>query len=182
MTQDVRQWLAEIKSLQQKLTEAQQERDQARQSEASWRNLYETEARQRRTEAKLAKQKISALQSELSALTGDAVSLGAPLSSAENLSSDRLQQQIGELNSIEAVQNRLSEMLGEIDRLRQSLRSEQAAHQQTRVELTAALGDAIDRLTQERARNSSQPESLSDELSAVLPPAKGPSLELPQFE
>jgi DNA repair exonuclease SbcCD ATPase subunit len=195
MTQDVRQWLAEIKALQQKLTEAQQEQDDAQKSAANWRSLYETEARQRRTEAKLAQQKIDLLQAELNALKANA----SPIAdSSTSLELDRVrvqtvQQQVSQLDTIEALQNRLTEALLEHDRLKQALQSEQAAHQQTRVELTAALGDAIDylqggsashRLTQERTRSqdSSKPEDFTPtEPPAVLPP-KTPSLELPQFD
>ena len=54
--QDIKQWLAEIKALQQKLAQANQERDEAYASAANWRSLYETEAKQRRTEAVLARQ------------------------------------------------------------------------------------------------------------------------------
>ena len=68
MTQDVRQWLAEIKTLQQKLTETQKERDEAYASAANWRNLYETEAKQRRTESRLAQQAIGSLKEELQSL------------------------------------------------------------------------------------------------------------------
>ncbi len=65
MTQDVRQWLGEIKHLQQKLAEAHKERDEAFASAANWRHLYETEAKQRRTEAALMQQSIDALKAEL---------------------------------------------------------------------------------------------------------------------
>ena len=50
MSQDVTQWLAEIRTLQRQLADVRQERDQAYASAANWRRLYETEARQRRTE------------------------------------------------------------------------------------------------------------------------------------
>jgi len=193
MTQDVRQWLGEIKALQQKLTEAQQERDDALKSAANWRNLYETEARQRRTEAKLAQQKVDSLQAELNALkaTPSLSNDLAVFSEPDAARAQTVQQQVSQLDTIEALQARLSEALLEADRLKQTLRSEQAAHQQTRVELTAALGDAIDRLTQERTRNRNSDnnpdsgkleDSVLSEIPAVLPASKSPSLELPHFE
>ncbi len=193
MTQDVRQWLGEIKALQQKLTEAQQEQDDALKSAANWRNLYETEARQRRTEAKLAQQKVDSLQAELNALkaTPSLSNDLAAFSEPDAACAQTVQQQVSQLDTIEALQARLSEALLEADRLKQTLRSEQAAHQQTRVELTAALGDAIDRLTQERTRNRNSDnnpdsgkleDSVLSEIPAVLPASKSPSLELPHFE
>jgi chromosome segregation ATPase len=193
MTQDVRQWLGEIKALQQKLTEAQQEQDDALKSAANWRNLYETEARQRRTEAKLAQQKVDSLQAELNALkaTPSLSNDLAVFSEPDAARAQTVQQQVSQLDTIEALQARLSEALLEADRLKQTLRSEQAAHQQTRVELTAALGDAIDRLTQERTRNRNSDnnpdsgkleDSVLSEIPAVLPASKSPSLELPHFE
>lgn len=63
----VQQWLAEIKGLQQKLLEVQQEREQAYASAANWRNLYEIEAKQRRAEAQTSQAAIAALQAELTA-------------------------------------------------------------------------------------------------------------------
>ena len=53
MSQDVRQWLDEIKRLQQQLTEVSRDRDDAGESATQWRQLYNTEAEQRRNDAKL---------------------------------------------------------------------------------------------------------------------------------
>ena len=64
MTQDIRQWLNEIKALQQQLTEVVRDREAALESAAQWRQLYNTEAQQRRAEAKLNQQTIAALQAQ----------------------------------------------------------------------------------------------------------------------
>ena len=50
MTQEITRWLTEIRTLQQQLEAARQERDQAYQSAANWRQLYDAEAKQRRAE------------------------------------------------------------------------------------------------------------------------------------
>jgi hypothetical protein len=51
MSQDLTQWIAEVRTLQRQLTDTRRERDQAYNSAANWRRLYENEARQRRQEA-----------------------------------------------------------------------------------------------------------------------------------
>ena len=48
MSQDLTQWIAEVRTLQRQLADTQKERDQAYNSAANWRRHYETEARQRR--------------------------------------------------------------------------------------------------------------------------------------
>jgi len=68
MSNDVRQWLAEIKELKQQLADSIRDRDAANESAANWRRLYNTEAQQRRTEARLAQQQIDALTLEVQQL------------------------------------------------------------------------------------------------------------------
>jgi hypothetical protein len=142
MSQEVAQWLTEIKALKQQMAELQSDRDAAWESAASWRQLYNTEAQQRRTDAKLTQQEIAALKAEIQQLQSmpqvldDAVSV-APAEEMEQL-------QIAELRE------KLLATLNERDRLVQALKTEQTNHAQTRKSLTTALGDAIDRLTRER--------------------------------
>ncbi|MBF2047709.1 MAG: hypothetical protein EDM05_034310 [Leptolyngbya sp. IPPAS B-1204] len=144
MTQDIRQWLAEIKALQQKLAEVQQERDQAYISAANWRNLYETEAKQRRADLQAAQDTIAALQVELAAQqrpTPDASNYGAIL-----------HQQVEQWQTPEELKAHLMQALLDCDRLVQELEAERQAHTQTRQDLTTALGDTMDLLAKARAR------------------------------
>jgi len=144
MTQDVRPWLTEIKSLQQKLDALQQERDEAYASAAKWRSLYEIEAQQRRNDASLAQQTIDALQAEIqqmrefpaTGIDADAVSV--------------IQQEIKQMVGVEDLQVALVRALTECDRLVNTLKAEQTAHSQTRKSLTTALGDTVDLLSKER--------------------------------
>lgn len=146
MTQDVRQWLAEIKALQQQLAELRQERDEAYTSAANWRKLYETEAKQRRTDAAIAKQTIEQLQSTL-----------RPLHEVRaNGSSRDLQGELKQLETLDEAKTRLIEVLTECDRLTQLLNQQQAEHAKTKDALTVALGDTVDALTQERTRNQTK--------------------------
>ena len=142
MTSDVQQWLAEIKGLQQKLVEVQQERDQAYTSAANWRNLYETEAKQRRADLQTAQASIADLKAELTQLQRphpDASDYGAIV-----------QQQVDQWQSIEELRTQLMQALWEADRLTQLLEAEKQAHIQTRADLTTALGDTMDLLTKAR--------------------------------
>ncbi|MGG6293311.1 hypothetical protein ACQ4M4_02715 [Leptolyngbya sp. AN02str] len=146
MTHDVKQWLGEIKNLQQKLVEAHRERDEAYASAANWRSLYETEAKQRRTEANLSKQAIEELSLKIQQL--ESSQEFAPL---EGNLPEALQEHIHKLESVEALQQELAHALMECDRLTNALKAEQRQHEQTRRGLTSALGDTMDLLTQERS-------------------------------
>lgn len=148
MSQDVQQWLAEIKHLQHKLESAYKERDEALSSAANWRRLYETEAQQRRTETNLSQQAIADLKDRLQT---------AQSSALPKLTGDvppAIAQQIASLDTLESLQQALAQALVECDRLAQALQAEQSNHDQTRKSLTAALGETVDRLAKERARKA----------------------------
>lgn len=159
MSQEVKQWLAEIKTLQQKVAQSHQEQEEAFASAANWRSLYETEAKQRRMEAHLARQAIDSLKAELQAINHP-VHL--------NTSAELIQTEVAQTDSVPELQAWLIQTLQECDRLVQALHAEQAAHIETRKNLTTALGDAIDQLNQERqaqgerqaARAGSLPEPI----------------------
>ncbi len=139
MTQNVTQWLDEIKLLKQQLADAHQEREAAYSSMANWQRLYETEAQQRRVEANLARQNQEALQQEVQQLKGKAV-----FPAADPTEVSRFQAEVDRLQTTEELRSRLLQVLIECDRLTQAIDTEQANHVQTRKSLTTALGDAID--------------------------------------
>lgn len=197
MTDDVRQWLGEIKALQQKVAAAMQERDEAYASAANWRKLYETEARQRRTEQSISQQAIESLKTELEQLRQPpAIGSSAPVS-------DNLRKEIEQL-PLNLLQEKMAVALAECDRLNQALKAEKAEHATTRQNLTIALGDAIDQLTRERtARNHANSSGINLAATevrqsahangehgstngatngAVKDGAKTPSLELPTLD
>lgn len=175
MTHDVRQWLAEIKLLQQKLSEAQKERDEAYASAANWRNLYETEAKQRRTEAHLTRQTIDSLRAELQGTQDAPVLPAAPSLSGFD------PQEVDQIQDVAELQQRLLQAIQTCEQLAQALRLEQSNHAQTRAELTAALGDAIDLLSKRPTQSVAQPaEPPRTEPRTEAP--RNPSLELPQLD
>lgn len=147
MSQDVSQWLSEVKTLRQQLQELQHEREQAYASAANWQRLYETEAQQRRTDAALAKQTIEDLKQQIQQIKGIPVT---GESSPETLSS--IQAEVAQLGTVEVLQQRLIQVLLERDRLIEALKTEQANHAQTRKGLTTALGDAIDMLSKNKGK------------------------------
>ncbi len=162
MSYDVRQWLEQIKALQQQLAQLQQELDSAHASAAKWRGLYETEAQQRRTDAHLAKGKFEQLQTELQRLRG--VSSEA---STAAIADSELATQLQALTIPEELKQNLLEALvqrdnanQEIHRLTQALKAEQASHAQTRQSLTEALGDAIAQLSQNKESTESESQSV----------------------
>lgn len=144
MTQNVTQWLDEIKALRQQLAAAQQEREAAYASAVNWQRLYETEAQQRRSEAQQNRQTIAALQQEINQLKGH-----FPDASGATIASPA-QALVDTLTTEADLRSRLVQALQECDRLTQALQAEQADHAQTRKNLTTALGDAIATLSKER--------------------------------
>jgi septal ring factor EnvC (AmiA/AmiB activator) len=131
MSQDLTQWIAEVRTLQRQLADTQKERDQAYNSAANWRRLYETEARQRREEAAEFQTQIDALQQRLDADPSAVLEKDLDLST---------------VNSLQGLQQRLDGLVQQCQDLAQKLQAEQAAHAQTRQTLTAALGDTFDAL------------------------------------
>lgn len=146
MTQDVQQWLGEIKHLQKKLEEAHQERDEAFASAANWRSLYETEAQQRRTETALSQGAVAELKAAAQKLQA-----GSPSVASSARVPTAIQAEVDSLETPDDLRQRLIAALIKCDRLTQALSLERASHEQTRKSLTSALGDTVEMLTKERA-------------------------------
>ncbi|QFS49050.1 hypothetical protein GXM_06544 [Nostoc sphaeroides CCNUC1] len=148
MNQDLtQQWLTEIQTLKEQMAGLQSDRNTAWESAQKWRQLYNIEAEQRRTDAQLSQQAIASLKAELHKLQGlemETLAAGTPVTA--------IHQEIEQLKSVEELQAKLIAVIKERDRLLQALKTEQDNHAQTRNSLTTALGDAIDSLTQERAK------------------------------
>ena len=144
MSDDITQWLEEIKSLKQKITNLEQERETAQASADNWRQLYNTEAQQRRIEAKAAQQQLESLKEQVRQLPG-----GSLLVKSDNQDTP-VRAEAAALYSIEELRLHLSDILEERDRLYSSLKLEQDNHAQTRKSLTAVIGDTVDQLTRER--------------------------------
>jgi hypothetical protein len=136
--QNISYWLAEVQRLQQALGVVRQERDLAYQEATGWRERYEAEAKLRQRETLLASQRVQALEQDNARMKG---------SGAGAIASEQIEAEVAQLETPEALQERLKSVLGECDRLRQSLYTEQEAHKETRLNLSVALGDAIDLLT-----------------------------------
>ena len=149
MSQDVVRWLNEVKDLQQQLQKARESEEAAHASANNWRKRYEIEAEQRRTEASLMQQTIEELRGEIEQLKT------VPQASSEVVvSTSSIEQAVHALQTVPELQAKLIDVWTERDRLAQEsyqlaqdLKTEQAAHTQTRKSLTMALGDTVDMLT-----------------------------------
>lgn len=177
MSQDVRQWLGEIKHLQQQLDVAHQEREEAYASAANWRNLYETEAKQRRTDIAIAQGVIEELQDAL-AQQQPALSLPAITEEVP----EAIQQQVDGVQTMEELRQLLQQALVACDRLTKTLEAEQLRHAQTRQELTAALGDTIDQLTRERSGRAASSQAQTPPPAVTVAPVESPSIRTPSLE
>lgn len=146
MSNEITQWLAQIKELKQQLSEIQGDLAEAHASADNWRQLYNTEAQQRRTETRFAQQQVENLKSELRHLKGETPVV--PVDEAQAASA--IEQELASLETSEELKEKLKEVMRERDRLIESLKTEQSNHAQTRKSLTAVIGDTIDQLTKER--------------------------------
>ena len=149
MSQDIRQWLDEIKRLQQQLTEVSRDRDEAGESAAQWRQLYNTEAEQRRNDAKLNQQTIDGLSAQIE----DFQSF-YPIEPEDDDAGVARLQEVEQLHTVGELKTKLAEVLEERDRaieqikqLTQALKQEESRHAETSTNLTTALADAVDLLT-----------------------------------
>ena len=142
MTQEVTQWIAEVRSLQRQVAELQQARDQAYASSDNLRRLYEAEAQQRRRDVAIYTEKIKQLHQALAAFQLPPVeSAGQLAEEIENIRSNR---------SVAQLQTQLIATTKQCEQLKAMLEAEQSDHAQTRQSLTTALGDAVNLLTKER--------------------------------
>ena len=201
MSQDVRQWLDEIKRLQQQLTEMTRDRDEAGESAAQWRQLYNTEAEQRRNDAKLTQQSIAYLELQIEESQNF-----SPNVSENGEAGIARQQEVEQLQTVDELKAKLVMVMEERDRafeqikqFAQALKLEEALHAETSKNLTSALGDAVDLLT--KAKNPPPaktetaysleivPVTKENSESAIeirhnpaqLPPSKNPLFGLPPF-
>ncbi|MBE9096049.1 hypothetical protein [Tychonema sp. LEGE 07203] len=208
MSQDVRQWLDEIKRLQQQLTEVSRDRDEAGESAAQWRQLYNTEAEQRRNDAKLTQQSIDALSAQIEDLQNF-----YPIVADDDGAGVAREQEVAQQQTVEQLKTKLAEVLQERDRaieqikqLTIALKQEEARHAETSRNLTTALGDAVDLLAKaqtvpttkmetpaysleivptrtanpgETAIEIRQNPDRADRNSAGIPPSKNQLLDLP---
>ncbi|VXD17243.1 hypothetical protein [Planktothrix paucivesiculata] len=178
MTQDVRQWLDEIKRLKQQLAQTQRDLNAAVESSDQWRQRYNTEAQQRRQEAGRYLEQVGELRGELERWQR--------LSPLPNELQVRVavRQEIDLLKTLDEVKAKLIEVMLERDRSREqihqlveALEAEKTAHLETRNSLTMALGDTVDLLT--KAQNQSP--SGTSIFTTLNPDYQGNSPTTPQL-
>lgn len=141
MTQEITRWLAEIRTLQQQLVATRQERDQAHQSASNWRQLYDSEAKQRREDMEQLQLTIKTLRTELSALKAQQQRSVLPMPADIEVDPS--------LDTVEGLRTQLVKVIQQCDRLQKALDAERTDHAETRKTLTTALGEAIDALSPE---------------------------------
>ena len=146
MNQDLTQkWLSEIQNLQQQILQLQKEHDQGWETCEKWRQLYNTESEQRRADVSIYQQQIVALKAEFELLEH-------VTSHSQQGETTQRDIEIYAFMSMEELKNQLLNITQERDRLVRALKLEQENHQKTRINLTTALGDAIDSLTEWKAK------------------------------
>ena len=156
MSNDVTEWLAQIKELRQQLADSISDRSAADESAANWRQLYNTEAQQRRTQMRLAQQQIETLQSQIKQLQGETTQLKSDHPEARSA----IEQKVITIQSVEELRAKLIEVILERDHLIEALKTEQDQHAQTRKNLTAVIGDTIEQMSK-RHTNSQATEKIN---------------------
>lgn len=144
MTQEVTRWLTEVRTLQNQLAAARQERDQAYASATNWRQLYEAEAKQRRTDSTHQEMTIKTLRAEVAALRGQLQGRGERTGTIPSPGGSP------DLGTVAGLRQELTTALQQCDRLQQQLEAERKSHAHTRHSLTTALGETIDAFKQGR--------------------------------
>jgi chromosome segregation ATPase len=138
MSQELTQWIAEVRTLQRQLADTRKDRDQAYNSAANWQRLYETEARQRREETANLRSQVQTLQAQL-----------RQAERAGNVVGEELRHNLEAADSLGGMQGQLQALAARCQELTDQLEAEKEAHARTLQSLTAALGDAFDTLTPE---------------------------------
>ena len=165
MSQDVTQWLNEIKALREQLVTLQQERDEAFAESVTWRDRLDAEIQLRKRETRLLREQVATLEAAQHKLNSPATSpspdassptptVSAPETQREKQANPqeqtsqatRLETTLMALSTVEDLRQFAREVAQERDRLRLALKQERKAHQDTRANLSVALGDAIDLL------------------------------------
>ena len=149
MNSDISYWLAEVQSLQQQLSQARQQRDEAHRDASNWRQCYETEAQQRRMDTQVFRAEIAQLKETIAQLKEgtNMTSNSAPLEGLEGFP-EALISDGADLNQL---RQHIRSLWDDRDRYQQALQQERRAHEQTRQSLTLALGDAVDQLSKYRS-------------------------------
>jgi chromosome segregation ATPase len=146
MSEEIVQWLAEIRALREELAQCKNERDAAHKSSAHWQELYSTEAQQRRVEARLSRENISRLEAEIRQLKTTV--FPAQLATPETLAA--LEAEVARLETVEQLRQKLVDAMQERDRAIAALKAEQEEHQHTRDNLTAVISDTVEQLSRVR--------------------------------
>lgn len=143
------QWLAEVQALQRQVAELQRERERAYDSANNWQKLYDQEAQQRRRDDAIATGKIERLQRDLSNLRMAAKE--ADIEDTRPTTPDHKDPSGAQSSQLTKLKAELKATRQECKQLQAQIEAERAEHVKTRNSLTAALGDAVDLLSKERA-------------------------------
>jgi predicted RNase H-like nuclease (RuvC/YqgF family) len=135
--QTVVQWLNEVKSLQQQISDLNTELIAATDNANAWRSRYDTEGQQRRAEVTAAQHTIAKLEAEIQQLRTQP-------QLDTNLGDSAIALQIEGMLNMNELKAKLFEVWIDRDRALEAIKSEQLAHEQTRNDLTMALADAMD--------------------------------------
>ncbi|MCG9884883.1 MAG: hypothetical protein MH825_04750 [Cyanobacteria bacterium] len=148
--QQIAQWIDEIQTLKQQVTDLKRDRDAAYEAAERWQERYTIEAQQRRREAEAARLDLQRLQQQLDRFQGIGDGPMAGETPQDHLDMPTLGGD--EPDADGDLLQECRDLRQRIRQLAQALQAEQQAHETTRQNLTTALGDAIEALGRERSR------------------------------
>ena len=141
--QDFSQWIQEIQALKQQVVDLKRDRDAAYQASDKWQQHYTQETQQHRKNVEALQGTIAELKQQLAA--GPTINLeeGVELTIAPSAPDAELDNLQGAIEQNQLLRQQLNQAIAALEKERQD-------HEATRLNLTTALGDAIEVLGQGR--------------------------------
>lgn len=140
-SQDFSQWIQEIQALKQQVADLKRDRDAAYQASDKWQQHYTQETQQHRKNVEALQGTIAELKEQLAAGTTFELPEGVELAIAP---SDPAAAE----GNLQTVLQQNQQLKVQLERAIAALEQERQDHEATRLNLTTALGDAIEVLGQ----------------------------------
>ena len=141
--QDFSQWIQEIQALKQQVADLKRDRDAAYRASDKWQQHYTQETQQHRKNVEALQATIAELKQQLA--TGTTVDLGEGIELAIAPSASG-----AELDNLQSAIEQNQRLKIQLQQAIAALEKERQDHEATRLNLTTALGDAIEVLGQGR--------------------------------
>lgn len=135
--QDFSQWIQEIQALKQQVADLKRDRDSAYKASDKWQRHYTQETQQHRKNVEALQQTIAQLKQQVATVTTVDLGDGAEVAIAPA-------QQDGQPATLPEALAQCQQLRSQLNQAITALEKERQDHEATRLNLTTALGDAIE--------------------------------------